>query len=214
MVRLFLINMITLLTHEQAGYIIVGVLAIVLIIALFILLLYKRVFSKRKYKEATYIKLNRLARNKDYLLLNNYKVDFDDNHVGYIDHLLISKKYIFAINDFSLSGVITGELKGRSLTVVDGKNEVKQINNPLNYNINLVKRFNLYNNLDQSFVKGVVVVNDDSLIKIENSTNQFFMIQRKKIARVIKKFDKDNEKNFSEETIVKFINKLSKENKW
>lgn len=203
----------TLLNANQKIYIAAAVVAVVLLLIISIVFLFKNVVAKKRYKEATYLRLSKLARNNDYLLLNNFKVDFDDNHVGYIDHLLISKKYIFAINDFPISGVVKGELKSRNLTIVSNKNKITQINNPLNYNINLIKRFNLYNNLDQSFVKGIVVINNDSCVKIDNLNSQFCMIQRNKLAKLIKSFDKDNEKNFSEESIVKFINKLDKENK-
>jgi len=208
-----LINMnIQALTVEQKIYLAIATVLIVLFIITLGIVIYKFVYAKKKYREATYFKLSKLARDYDYLLYNNYKIDFDDSHVGIIDHILISKKYIYAINDFSISGVVKGELKSRNLTVIDDNQKVSHINNPLNYNINLVKRFNLFNNLDQSFVKGIVVINDDSVIKIENLNNQIMMIPRKKLCKVIKKFDRDNVRNFSEESIVRFMQKLDAAN--
>ncbi|MCQ2802865.1 MAG: NERD domain-containing protein [Bacilli bacterium] len=168
---------------------------------------------KKHFKEATYLKLSSLAENNDFLLLNNYKIDFDDSHVGLIDHLLISKKYIFAINDFSLSGVISGELRGRYLKVVNLKKQAADVSNPLNYNINLIKRLTMYNNLSQSYVKGIVVINDDSEINIKNQSNQFYMVKRKDLKSFILNIDKEDIGNLNEESIVKFIYKLSKQNK-
>lgn len=211
MMKLFLINMM-MLTNPQKVYIAVAVAAAVLLIVVTLIFLYKRVYCKKRFKESVYLKLSILARDNDFLLLNNYKVDFDDNHVGVIDHLLISKKYIFAINDFPISGVIKGELKGRTLAIIKGEKNIASINNPLNYNINLIKRFNLFNNIDQSFVKGIVVVDDDTKIEIENQSQQFLMIQKKKLKKTILNFDKSNEKNLKEDSIIRFINKLDREN--
>lgn len=202
-----------LLNDSQKIYIasLVAVILLTLVVALFCL--YKFVYAKKHYKEATYLILSRYAKNNDYLLLNNYKIDFDDKHVGYIDHILITNKYIFIINDFSLSGVISGELKERYLKVVNYKKEVEEINNPLNYNINLIKRFNIYNNLDSTFVKGIVVIDNDSVINIKGMSSSFMMTTRNKLKSVINNFERDNVKNLKEETVVKFINYLDRSNK-
>lgn len=202
-----------LLNDSQKIYIasLVAVILLTLLVTLFCL--YKFVYTKKHYKEATYLILSRYAKLNDYLLLNNYKIDFDDKHVGYIDHILITNKYIFIINDFSLSGVISGELKERYLKVVNFKKEVEEINNPLNYNINLIKRFNIYNNLDSSFVKGIVVIDNDSVINIKGMSSSFMMTTRNKLKSIINNFERDNVKNLKEETIVKFINYLDRSNK-
>lgn len=201
-----------LLTTPQKIYIASSVVAIMLIVLICFFYIKRNVYPKKHYKEATYLKLASLGENNDYLLLNNYKIDFDDNHVGNIDHLLISKKYIFVINDFSLSGVISGQLKARFLRVINTKKEVTEVSNPLNYNINLIKRLTLYNNLNQSFVKGIVVIDDDSQINITNQSNQFFMIKRKDLNSFITNMDKEKIGNLNEQSIIKFINKLNREN--
>ena len=205
----FLIN----LTSAQTFYISISVIAILVAIILIAFFFYKFVFAKKRYKDVIYLKLARLAKFNDYLLLNNYAIDFDDTHVGIIDHILISKKYIFVINDFSLSGVISGDLKDRSLRVINGKNDVKIISNPLNYNINLIKRLNLYNHLDQTFVKGIVVIDNDSYINLSSQNKQFVMLRRKDLAHFIQKCEKDPVKPLKENEVVNFINKLDKQNR-
>ena len=81
--------------------------------------------------------------------------------------------------------------------------------NPINYNINLTKRLCLFNDLDQSFIKGLVVINNDSLIQVENKNQQFQLIRRKDLAKTIKQFDKEKVKNLNEKSVVKFINHLN-----
>ncbi|MCR4911185.1 MAG: NERD domain-containing protein [Bacilli bacterium] len=201
------------LTNAQATYIIVSVIAILIAIILIIFFVYKFFYAKKHYKDAVYLKLANLAKINDFLLLNNYAIDFDDTHVGIIDHILISKKYIFVINDFALSGVVSGDLKDRSLRVITSQNSARYISNPLNYNINLIKRLNLYNHLDQTFVKGIVTVNNDCHVNISSRNDQFTMLRRKDLRRFILKCDKDNVKPLKENEIVNFINKLDKQNR-
>ena len=185
---------------------------VLFIILLVVIFLYKRVYKKKHFKEVTYLKLARLAKYNDYLLLNNYKLDFDDRHVALIDHILISKKYIFLITDFDLSGVITGEMRDPILRVATKEGAVS-VSNPLNYNINLLKRLHTAYRFDPIFLKGIVVVNDDAYVNITSTSNQFMMVTRRKLAKTIKMFDKEKIGNLKEEDVINFINKLDKDNK-
>lgn len=194
---------------NQKIYISCAVVATIVVIILLAIFICKRFYCNKHYKEATYLKLSSFADNNDFLLLNNYKIDYDESHKANIDHVLISKKYIFIINDFGLSGVITGELKSRYLNIYRKKDKVEQVSNPLNYNINLLKRFNLDNNLDQSFTRGIIVVNDDAIIDVKNESDQFYIVRRADLKKLILKIDKCDEKNLKEESIVRFINKLN-----
>ena len=205
--------MMSLLSAYQKIYIAASVaigLFLLFIVGLFI---YKRVYKKKRYKEATYLTLAHLAKLNDYLLLNNFKLDFDDQHVANIDHILISKKYIFLITDFDLSGVISGELRDPLLRVVDNYKSAVNVSNPLNYNINLVKRLHTSYRFDPSFLKGLVVINDDAVVNINSQSEQFFMVRRKDLKKLIKKFDKEKIANLKEKDVLYFISKLDKDNK-
>ena len=201
-----------LLTIPQTIYIAVLSLAFILLVIFSILFIYKKIYTKKHYREAIFLKLSHLAKYNDYLLLNNYYLDFDDKHVGCIDHILISKKYIFVINDFCLSGVISGDVRDDHLRLIDFKKTAKIISNPINYNINLIKKLNTKSRLDQTFVKGLVVVNNDAKIIVTNMGDQFMIVRRKDLPSVISKFDDDNVKNLKENEVVNFINKLNRNN--
>ena len=201
------------LTVPQTLYISSVVAMSLLLLLLSVLFIYKNVYAKRHYKEAIFLKLSRMSKYNDYLLLNNFLVDFDDTHVGCIDHILISKKYIFVINDFPLSGVISGDARGEHLRLINDKKSAMLIANPINYNINLIKKLNSKSRLDHTFIKGLVVVNNDSRINLGNMGDQFLMVRRKELKRTIYRFDKDNVKNLKENEVVNFINKLNIENR-
>ena len=201
-----------LLTNPQKIYISASIAAVILVILLTVIFVYKKWYAKKHYKEATYFILSKIAKENDYLLLNNYTINFDESHIGVIDHILISKKYIIVINDFPISGVVSGEMRDRSLRVVKSNKDIKNISNPLNYNINLIKRLNIYHRLDRELVKGLVVVNNDSEIVMENSGDQFQMIRQKDLKKIIRRIDKVDVKNLKQGDVENFINKLYQEN--
>ena len=201
-----------LLTAPQILYISLGSLGLLIILVLLSVLYYRVRYAKKHARELTYLKLSRLAEKNDYLLLNDYRINFDDRNTGLIDHLVISNKYIIIISVFSISGVISGKFQGEELVNVTKKG-TNIVANPINYNINLTKRLSLFNDLNHSFLKGVVVINNDSDIKIEGHNDQFQIIKRKDLGKAIKEFDKENVKNLNEESVVRFINKLNEEKK-
>jgi len=201
-----------LLSTSQTLYISLAIIGILVVIFLICLLYFRNIYRNKHARELTYLKLSKICEHNDYLLLNDYHIDFDDKNKGLIDHLVISNKYIIIISVFSISGVLSGKFQGEELVNVNKKG-TSIVANPINYNINLAKRLALFNDLNTSFLKGLVVINNDSSIKIEGHNEQFKIIKRKELNKTIKEFDKENIKNLNEESVIKFINKLNEENK-
>lgn len=201
-----------LLSVAQTLYISLGSIGVLVILFLLYFLYYRNRYVRKHARELTYLKLSRICEHNDYLLLNDYRIDFDDSNKGLIDHLVISNKYIIIISVFSISGVLSGKFQSEELVNVNKKG-TSIVANPINYNINLTKRLSLFNDLNHSFLKGLVVINNDSDIKIEGHNEQFQIIKRKDLGKTIKAFDQENIKNLNEESIIRFINKLNEENK-
>lgn len=201
-----------LLSTSQTLYISLAIIGVLVVIFLICLLYFRNIYRNKHARELTYLKLSKICEHNDYLLLNDYHIDFDDKNKGLIDHLVISNKYIIIISVFSISGVLSGKFQGEELVNVNKKG-TSIVANPINYNINLAKRLALFNDLNTSFLKGLVVINNDSSIKIEGHNEQFKIIKRKELNKTIKEFDKENIKNLNEESVIKFINKLNEENK-
>ena len=201
-----------LLSTSQTLYISLAIIGILVVIFLICLLYFRNIYRNKHARELTYFKLSKICEHNDYLLLNDYHIDFDDKNKGLIDHLVISNKFIIIISVFSISGVLSGKFQGEELVNVNKKG-TSIVANPINYNINLTKRLALFNDLNTSFLKGLVVINNDSSIKIEGHNEQFKIIKRKELNKTIKELDKENIKNLNEESVIKFINKLNEENK-
>ena len=200
-----------LLTQPQAIYLSLLITGVILVILIFVFLLYKNILSKKRIKKITMNRLYRFANVNDYLLLNNYKIQIDDTHEGVIDHLLITDRFIFVIHDFNLSGVIEGRYFDEQLNAIINKEE-KYIANPMNYNRNMAKRLALYQGLDNSYLKGIVVISNDTIVNIDEIPEQYAIVKANKLIKTIKKMDGVKIKPFKEDTIVDFINALNKEN--
>ena len=201
----------TLLNVNQTLFVVFLILGIAVVIILLALLAFLFIYRSRHVKELTYLKLNKIAQENDYLLLNNYRIHIDDNHVANIDHILITDKFIVIINDFKISGVISGDYNDDELRNIN-KNKQNQIVNPLNLNINLAKRLALFNDLSFDLIKGLAVVNSDSVINITNNFDQFKIVRLKDLTKEIKRIDSINVKKLKEDNIVRFINYLNENN--
>ena len=201
----------TLLSTNQTLYIVLATIALLVVLCLLVFLGYREFYERKHIRELTYFKLSHLCEKNDYLLLNEYQIAIDDRNNGVIDHIVISDKYIILINDFAISGVLSGDYQSEGLYNTTKKG-TKVVANPINYNINLTKRLCLFNDLDHTLIKGLVVINNDSEVKLTNTNEQFQIIRRKDLAKTIKKFDKENVKKLNEKSIVKFINYLNEHN--
>lgn len=200
-----------LLSFVQALYISLSIIGGLLVLTLLYVVLYRNVLRQKNLKNRVAKSLYKFSNLNDYLLLNNYRIHIDDKHIGQIDHILITDKFIIIINDFPISGIITGDYSKEHLSVTD-KSGTKLIVNPLNYNINLTKRIAIFNNLDNSFVRGIVVTNDDSVVDVKNLPEQFTIVSKKDLKKTVKDFDKAEVKPFKEDTVVQFINYLNDQN--
>ena len=197
----------TLLNTYQTLYISLGSVALIGVLFLLARLIYRNIYAPKHIRELTYLKLSHLAERNDYLLLNDYRINLDDHNTAIIDHLLISNKYIYIISVFSISGVLKGKFQAEELVNVHKKG-TDIVANPINFNINLAKRLSLFNNLNHTYLKGLVVINNDSDIRIDGHNDQFQIIKRKDLSKVIKKYDMDSVGNLNEDSVVKFINQL------
>ena len=201
----------TLLSISQKIFISAAILGGLIVLLLLWILFYKNFLKSHRLKKTVGYKLYRFSNLNDYLLLHDYYVNIDDKNKGLIDHILITNKFIVVINDYQVSGVLSGDYSSEQLKVTTNKGE-KLIANPLNYNRNLTKRVALFNDLDNSFLKGIVVVNDDAVINIDNIPAQYNICTVSEIKKLIKEFDKEDVKPFKEDTVVRFINNLNDNN--
>ncbi len=200
-----------LLSFGQALYISLSIIAGLVVLVLLYILLFRNLLRKKNLKNRVCRSLYKYSNFNDYLLLNNYHIHIDDKNIGQIDHILITNKFIIIINDFPISGVITGDYHNDNLNLTD-KSGTKLIVNPLNYNINLTKRLAIFNNLENSFVRGIVVTNDDSVVRVANLPEQFTIVSKKDLKNTIKEFEKADVKPFKEDTVIDFINYLNDQN--
>ena len=196
-----------LLTIGQNIYLLCALIGALILIVLVAIFVKKNFLNNKNVNKAIYKKLYRLAHLNDYLLLNNYKITISEKTSLVLNHVLISNKFIILINDFNYSGVISGSYGDEQLLLHDKTGE-RLILNPLTYNRNILKRIALLNDLDTSFLKGVMVFANNTLFDIKDIPSQYYVCQKKDLASVIKEIDSIDVKPFKEDTVERFIAKL------
>lgn len=196
-----------LLTIGQNIYIVLALIGILIVGLLCFILIYRNVYTKKHFDVTIYKKLYRTSVLNDYLLLNNYKLQVSEKTTLALNHVLITNKFIVLINDFYIKGAITGNYNDEQLIKYSKKGE-EMILNPLTYNRNIMKRIALLNDLDNSFLKGIVVIADDSVIDVKDIPSQFYFCTKKELPEIIKKIDSTDVKPFKAETVERFIAKL------
>jgi hypothetical protein len=206
----------SLFTVPQLLYIIL--VPMVVLGGLFCLIFFpirKRVIRK-KYVEHYYREIYKIAQQNDYYLINDFVFKIDDASLLTIDHVLFANKYVYLISDFYYDGDIVGKAGDKSLVCLSKKDKKHYIDNPMLFNKHVLNRLCMMTNLDPSIMIGVSLVNDDIRVEIDSDSKDFYLIQRNKLASLVKAIESRPISNLnaqSLENLVQSINKMNKRKK-
>lgn len=168
-------------------------------------------YEKKNFSNIIYRRLNFLAEDNDYLLLNGVKLNLDPttNKVTTFHHILFADKYIYIIQDVYLEGGISGTYEDTYLTIKDKKNQHSaKLNNFLleqRSNIEMLAR-KLQIDPEESFLFNIVVYNSDLLVSPGLQRREYceWFIPLRELIKLIKLSEKDGIKALKKEA-SKFI---------
>ncbi len=117
------------------GWIVFGILVLLILISLFFLF-YDRIhyfFEKKNHKKRIYKVLHYYAEEEDCYLLNDAEFFLSENDVEptHFDHLLFTEKYVYIITDFMAFGGIYGNVNDASLFLKKASGKIITIPNPV-----------------------------------------------------------------------------------
>ena len=144
------------------------------------------------------------------------KFRVDSSKVAKIDHILFGNKYIYIINDAYYEGDLTGKETDKSLILINDKGKKFYTDNQYLISSSLVKTLSQSTGIGMDLMIGVTVVNNNCKISIETSNKQFYIIQKKRLKRLIKAIESRNVGNINAaqlEALVKAIDKLNRTKK-
>lgn len=204
------------LTTEQLIYIIASAVGVSILVFLLIFIPIKIKHRSKNFKENYYKKVYSIAFNEDFYLINKFFFKVDEGKMACIDHILFGNKFIYIITDLFYEGNLSGSYDDKSLIYTNQKGKKAYTDNPFAKSESLVQKLSLLTGLDMSILVGIVLVNDECKLDIFSDSEQFFLVQRRKLGGLIKQMEKKNIGALNENELAKAvmaINKLNKKKK-
>lgn len=150
-------------------------------------------FRKKKYRELSYLKIKDVVLNNDYYLINNFRFKIDDKKTVLIDHIIGGEKYFYIISDYYYGrGSLTGRVEDQSLIFENSKGKKSYTDNPVLENKKLLSRLSNVTGIEPSLMVGLVLVNNSCPVSIQSNSKQFYIIQKKQLAPLIKAIESRN----------------------
>jgi len=177
------------LTPVQIIFIVVASVVVLLILSLVLAIYFIKVHSKKNFKNYYYKKIYSIALNNDYYLINNFAFRVDTKNILVIDHLLFGNKFIYVIMDKCYEGDLMGNASDPDLVLIQKNGEKTYVENPFFSFGKLLSKFSTSTGISTTLLIGITLINNDSRMNIETSSKQFFMIQRKRLPKLIKKIE-------------------------
>lgn len=201
------------LTTPQLIYIIAVSVVASLIIFLLLFIPLRRRSIKKKYVEHYYKEIYKIALNHDYYLINTFAFKVDDSSLLRINHILFGDKYVYLINDYHFDGDIAGKAFDKSLICFSKKGKKYYIDNPIVRSKFLLDRLCIMTGLDPNIMIGISLVNDDCSSDIISTSKQYYLVQRNKLASLIKAIESRRIGKLNEKSLEKLVHSINKMNR-
>ena len=208
-------NMIFLakLTNIQLAFVIIvpAVVFVFLVICLYFPI--SRVYRRKHFQIHYYKKVYRVALDHDYFLINQFVFKIDNSKVASVDHILFGNKYIYVISSKYYQGDLVGKYNDKSLIFISHKGKKCYTDNPYNQVKQLASKLSSSTGVDASLMIGIVLVNDDCKVAVQSESKQFYIIQRKRFAALIKAIESRPVEEINQTQLAKAVQSIAKQNK-
>ena len=145
--------------------------------------------------------------------INQFLFKIDDNRLAKIDHILFGEKFIYVIISKYYEGDLIGKAIDKSLVFISHKGKKRYTENPINQSKQLASKLSLNTGLDTSLLIGITLINDDCKVEVQSDSKQFYIIQRKRFAALIKAIESRPIEKMNETQLAKVVQSIAKENK-
>ena len=173
------------LTKIQITFIIVSSVVALILLVIFAVVPIMKIIHKRYYRSYYYKKVYNYTLNRDFYLINNFSFRLDSKHNTTIDHILFGDKFIYVIMDKYYEGDLMGNSYDESLILIAKNGTKNYVDNPYVQFNKLLSRLSTATGIGTDLMIGITMINNDCRMKIESSSKQFFMIQRKRFSKLV-----------------------------
>ena len=154
--------------------IVAPLLAITLIVVFVVIPVYK-IYSKKHFNKIVYKKVYKIARNKDFYLINNFTFTLDNVENLVVDHILFGDKYIYVIIDKFYEGSINGKQIDNSCVLIGKNGDKNYIDNPLIMAKKMLSLVCSITGLPSDLMIGLCIIDNDCKIRIQSDSKQFYV---------------------------------------
>ncbi|MCQ3035552.1 MAG: NERD domain-containing protein [Bacilli bacterium] len=192
------------------------VLLVLLVLVVLFAVLYKPVKHKMlrdKTMEVYGKRVYAIARDNDYLLINNFDYRFADGTKFHIDHILFAEKYIYVIEDVYVDGAVSAIESDNDwikYSKVDKKDTQVFINNPLKQTKRLAKLFGQATMFDSSFIMSITLLNDDCVVRnFVQTSKDNFLSTPKTLVKLVKEIESSDIRPINQKKLVAAVHDIA-----
>jgi len=169
-------------------FIVVAIILALLLIALILFPFIKRHYEFKNFNEIYFKRINRIALDHDYLLINNLVLRDHNGVICRIDHILFCEKYIYVIKDRYYRGGISGNYNDNIWFFYGKKGIKEEFENPMHINEKRIEKLANITHFDKSYFVSIVLINDNAIVKNLKGMNSkdSFIIPYSKLKKLIK----------------------------
>lgn len=194
-------------------FIILVIVSTLLIVFLYLLPFIINYKDKRDLNKKVYKIIYGIAMDRDFYLINNFPLIYENTLIANIDHILFSNKYIYVINDKTYTGIIDGNKDDNILLNYSYKGKKTEINNPIILNDIRCNKFSSIKNISRDFIINIVVINN--LVEIGDSrrfnSKSSFLCKRKDLKKTIYEIEKRSVNEFDPNVLDREVKEIAKD---
>ncbi|MBO7573488.1 MAG: NERD domain-containing protein [Bacilli bacterium] len=207
------LGILTKLTNIQLAFVIIVPIVLVLFLGICIYFPVSRFYHKKNFQIHYYKRIYRVALDNDYYLINQFVFKIDSAKVASVDHILFGNKYIYVLSSKYYQGDLVGKYQDKSLIFISHRGKKCYTDNPYNQVKFLASKLSSSTGIDASLMIGIVLVNDDCKVAVQSDSKQFYIIQRKRFAALIKAIESRPVEEINQNQLAKAVQSIAKQNK-
>ena len=201
------------LTNLQLAFLIIVPIVLFVFLSICIYFPVSHFYYRKNFQIHYYKRIYRVALDNDYYLINQFVFKIDSSKIASVDHILFGNKYIYVLSSKYYQGDLVGKYQDKSLIFISHRGKKCYTDNPYNQVKFLASKLSASTGIDASLMIGIVLVNDDCKVAVQSESKQFYIIQRKRFAALIKAIESRPVEEINQSQLAKAVQSIAKQNK-
>ena len=207
------LSFLTELKPVQLAFFIIAPAVILIFGAICLYFPISHAYNRKHFQIHYYKRVYKVALENDYYLINQFLFKVDSSKLANVDHILFGNKYIYVITSKYYQGDLIGKYHDKSLIFISHKGKKCYTDNPFNQAKYLASKLSSSTGIDASLMIGIILVNDDCKVAVQSDSKQFYIIQRKRFASLIKAIESRPVGEINPTQLQKAVQSIAKQNK-